>query len=281
MTPAHAQDKAACAAAYTTGQEQRNSSRFTAARETLSICAQPACKDWMVAECVRWLEDVERRQPTVVLSAEGTQGELVDIVRVDLEDGTTFARELDGRALALDPGKHTLTFVARDGAVVSVSKIIAEGQKASQVKATFEIKPQATVATTPTAQTTRQPEPPTQGAKGGAAPKGNPWRTAGLIGGGVGIAGLGVGAVFGLIALNKRRQGNCDASNVCDAGTANGIRTAAQISDVGWIAGSALLAGGAAIVLFGPGKSAAQTGITVTPAVVANGGTMVIAGGFQ
>jgi len=90
-----------------------------------------------------------------------------------------------------------------------------------------------------------------------------------------------VGAVFGLIALNKKSQGRCDASNVCDAGTANGIRTAAQISDVGWIAGSALLAGGAAVVLFGPGKSGAQTGITVTPAVAANGGAMVIAGGFQ
>jgi hypothetical protein len=277
VTPARAQDKAACAAAYTAGQEHRNSSRFSAARETLSICAQPTCKDWMVAECVQWLEDVERRQPTVVLSAEGMQGELVDIVRVDLEDGTTLARDLDGRALALDPGKHTLTFVARDGTAVSVSKIIAEGQKATQVKAIFEIKPRATAATT---QGGAEPETQGQGVGRAASPKGNPWRTGGFIAGGVGIAGLGVGAVFGLIALNKKSQGHC-AAGVCDAGTANGIRTAAQISDVGWIAGSVLLAGGAAVVLFGPGKSAAKTGITVTPSVAANGGAMVIAGGFQ
>jgi len=177
VTHAHAQDKAACAAAYTAGQEQRNSSRFTAARETLSIYAQPTCKDWMVAECVQWLEDVERRQPTVVLSAEGTLGEIVDIVRVDLEDGTTLTRELDGRALALDPGKHTLTFVARDGTVVPVSKIIAEGQKATQVKAIFEIKAHTTAATT---QGSAQAEPPPQGARRDAAPKGNPFRTGGF-----------------------------------------------------------------------------------------------------
>ena len=161
--------------------------------------------------------------------------------------------------------------------MVPVSKIIAEGQKATQVKAIFEIKAHTTAATT---QGSAQAEPPPHGARRDAAPKGNPFRTGGFIAGG-GVAGLGVGAAFGLIALNKKSQGRCDANNVCDAGTANGIRTAAQISDVGWIAGSALLAGGAAVVLFGPGKSGAQTGITVTPAVAANGGAMVIAGGFQ
>jgi hypothetical protein len=285
-TRAHADDKATCTAAYTAGQEQRNASQFTLARETLAICARPTCKDWMVAECVRWLEDVDRRQPTVTLAAEGARGELVDIVKVDL-DGKPFAKELDGRAVALDPGKHTLTFVARDGSTVSVSKMIAEGQKVVAIKATFEIKP---APPAPPAPAPPAPAPPVvlqpanaTPASTSAAPeaKSNPWRTTGFITGGAGVAGLGVGAAFGLIALNKKGSSHCDASNVCDAGSAGGIRDAALISDVGWVAGSVLLAGGAAILLFGPGKSAARTGLNVTPMATPNGGALVIGGGFQ
>jgi hypothetical protein len=269
--PARADDKADCAAAYTSGQAQRDSGAFTRARESLALCARPVCKDWMVAECARWLDDVERRQPTVVLFADGAHGELVDIVRVDLDDGKPFAKELDGRAIALDPGRHTLSFVARDGTTVSVTKMIAEGQKAMAIKATFE-----TTAVAPTTTT-----PPPVDASSSAEPSSGGWRTAGWIMGGVGVAGLAAGGIFGLVALNKKSNGHCDASNVCDAGTSSGMKSAALLSDVGFVAGSVLLAGGAAILLFGPGKPAARTGLNVSPIVAASGGGVVLGGHFQ
>jgi hypothetical protein len=267
-TTARADDKSDCAAAYTAGQAQRDSGEFTRARESLALCARPVCKEWMVAECARWLDDVERRQPTVVLFADGAHGELVDIVRVDLDEGKPFAKELDGRALALDPGRHTLAFVARDGTTVSVTKVIAEGQKAVAIKATFET---TAVAATPAAVD----------ASASVEPTSRPWRTAGWIMGGVGVAGLSVGGIFGLVALNKKSSSHCDASNVCDAGTSSGIKSAALLSDVGFVAGSVLLAGGAAILLFGPGKRDARTGLNVSPVVAASGGGVVLGGRFQ
>ena len=271
---ARADDKEACAAAYAAGQAQRDSGEFTRAHESLAVCAKPVCKDWMVAECTRWLDDVERRQPTVVLFAEGVHGELVDIVRVDLDDGKPFAKELDGRALALDPGRHTLAFVASDGTKVSVTKVIAEGQKAVAIKASFE-----TNALAPTA--TSDATPARVDAGSSAAPPSSRWRTAGWITGGVGVAALAGGAIFGLLALNRKSSSHCDASNVCDPGSADGIRNAALLSDLGFVAGSVLLAGGAAILLFGPGKSAPRTGLGVAPVVATSGGGVVIGGRFQ
>jgi hypothetical protein len=269
-TTARADDKTDCAAAYTAGQAQRDGGEFTRARESLALCARPVCKEWMVAECARWLDDVERRQPTVLLFADGAHGELVDIVRVELDDGKPFAKDLDGRALALDPGRHTLAFVARDGTTVSVTKVIAEGQKAVAIKATFETKAVAPAAT-----------PEAVDASSSVAPASRPWRTAGWIMGGVGVAGLAAGGIFGLVALNKKGSSHCDASNVCDAGTSSGIKSAALLSDVGFVAGSVLLAGGAAILLFGPGKGAARTGLGVSPVVAASGGGVVLGGRFQ
>jgi hypothetical protein len=99
--------------------------------------------------------------------------------------------------------------------------------------------------------------------------------------GGVGVAGLSAGAVLGIVALNKKSSSHCNASDVCDPGTADGIRGAALLSDVGFVAGSVLLAGGAAILLFGPGKSAPRTGLGVTPVVATSGGGVVIGGHFR
>ena len=270
---ARADDKATCAEAYTAGQAQRDSGAFSRARESFALCAKPVCKEWMVAECVRWLDELERRQPTVVLFAEGERGELVDIVRVEIADGKALALELDGRAIPLDPGRHTLTFVTRDGKSASVNKVIAEGQKAVPIKVTFETKVGPPVPATSPAGSSQSPPPCA------LSPKGTAWRTTGWILGGVGLVGLGIGATFGLVALDKKSNGNCDARDVCDFGTSSGIRQAATLSDVGFIAGSVLLAGGAALLLFGPSaNSPARAGVRVAPAVGAAGGGLVLGG---
>jgi hypothetical protein len=161
--------------------------------------------------------------------------------------------------------------VARDGTRVSVTRVIAEGQKAIPIKVTFETTAAASTAATP----------PTVDGSSPAAPSSGRWRTAGWLMGGVGVAGLSAGAVFGLVALSKKSSSHCDASNVCDAGSASSIKSMALVSDVGFVAGSVLLAGGASILLFGPGKRAVRTGLDVSPVVASRGGGVLIGGRFQ
>ncbi len=267
---ARADDKTTCAAAYEKGQDLRNKGEFTSAREQLVICARPSCKDWMVAECTKWLDELERRQPTIVLTAENGRGEVIDLVKVTDESGRAIAEGATGRAIALNPGPHQLTFIARDGSKVTVLKMVEEGQQAVPVRAIFA-----------------PPEPARGDGAGGADVRppspASPLRTAGWITAGAGIVGVGVGAVFGIVALNKKASAHCDGGGACDAGSTNGIDQVALASTIGFVAGSVLLASGVAMVLFGPTTSpgVARTGsVRLAPTVTTNAGGVVMGGSF-
>jgi hypothetical protein len=273
---ARADDKATCAAAYETGQEMRNRGEFLRAREQLVMCARPTCKDWMVAECTKWLDELDRRQPTIVLTAENERGELIDLVKVLDESGRSIAEGATGRAIALDPGPHQLTFVARDGSKVVVLKMIQEGQQAVPIKAVFDpVKP---------AHAAKPAGPAKDSASPGEKPaSSSPWRTAGFVSLGAGVVGLGVGTVFGLVALGKKSSANCDSSNLCDPGTTSGIEGAALGSTVGFVAGSVLVASGLALLVFGPNKGPERAGsaeLRVTPVASPNGSSLVVGGSF-
>lgn len=269
---ARADDKAACASAYETGQEMRNRGEFLRAREQLVACARPVCKDWMVAECTKWLDELDRRQPTIVLTAENERGEVVDLVKVIDESGRSIAEGATGRAIALDPGPHQLTFVARDGSKVVVLKMVQEGQQAVPIKAVFEPAKGAIVSNRPGAE----PKAATSNA--------HPWRTAGWAAVGAGMVGLGAGAALGIVALGKKSSANCDDANVCDPGTTSGIEGAALGSTVGFVAGSLFLAGGLAVLLFGPSAAperAGVAGLRVTPIATPSGTALLLGGTFQ
>src|ERR1019366_1471066 len=139
------------------------------------------------------------------------------------------------------------------------------------------VQPTAAVAPTPAA--------PTQAAPSRSAPDiggaSSPWKTVGWVVGGAGGVGLGVGAVFGVLTLGDKSSAHCGSDNLCDPGTSSGIKSAALISDLGWIAGGVLLASGAALVLFTPSGSRDGTaGVRVAPIVTASGGEVVVAGGW-
>lgn len=273
---ARADDKTTCASAYEAGQDLRSRGEFLRAREQLVTCARPTCKDWMVAECTKWLDELDRRQPTIVLTAENERGEIVDLVKVLDESGRPIAEGATGRAIALDPGPHKLTFVARDGSKVVVLKMIQEGQQAVPIKAVFEAAKGNTVKPAGPAKDTGAPE--------GRPVASSPWRTTGFVSLGAGIVGLGVGTVFGLVALGKKSSANCDASNVCDPGTTSGIEGAALGSTVGFVAGSVLVASGLALLVFGPNKGPERAGLgelRVTPVATPNGSGLFVGGSFR
>jgi hypothetical protein len=252
-TAAFADDKAACMDAASKGQRLRDTHKLVEARAELRVCATAQCPSVIQSDCAIWLADVEKALPSVVVTAkDGAGADLVD-VKVSV-DGRPLASKLDGQAVPMNAGPHTFHFEGADGSILDRQVMVKEGERNQAVAVVLG-------AAAPTPSST--------------------WKTLGWVLGGTGVVGLGVGTVFGVIAMGDKNGAHCDANNVCDPGTTRGIKSAALVSDVGWIAGGVLLAGGAALVLFAPsGSRKPESGVNVAPVVTASGGAIVAGGSW-
>jgi hypothetical protein len=97
-------------------------------------------------------------------------------------------------------------------------------------------------------------------------------RVLALAAGGLGVVGVGVGAIFGILTKSKLDQSNsqgCDAStNHCNQTGASLRRDAqndASISNIAFIVGAVALAGGAALWFTAPSPSSPSVGAAITP----------------
>jgi hypothetical protein len=110
-----------------------------------------------------------------------------------------------------------------------------------------------------------------------AAPNG--LRLAGWISGGLGVLGLGVGAVAGGVAIANKNSANCDGNLCANGGDIPSVKTAAAVADAAFVAGGVLLAGGVTLVLVGRPRGP-DTAVTVTPAVGTTGGGITVGGSW-
>jgi hypothetical protein len=166
-----------------------------------------------------------------------------------------------GVPVPLDPGQHVIDASAPGRKPWSAR--VAFGNTASQkTLAVPNLEPDGS-AQAPVDAT--QP-PPATGSNGKTQ------RIVGIAVGGVGVVGLALGTVFGLQAKSK----NDDASSACpdpSRCSQSGIdldkkaRDAATISTIGFIAGGALLVGGAVLFFTAPAspEPAASVGVRATP----------------
>lgn len=181
-------------------------------------------------------------------------------------DDTVVAKAAFGSALPVDPGARKITATAPlKKPFETLVNIGAErDEKSVQIHA-LEDDPEAIAQ----AEREKQEAEARARGEGPGQRKGNPTlRTVGYGLAGLGIVGVGVGAVFGIQALGK----NGDAKDVCpetQCANSDGVqaskdaKSAATISNIAVGAGILALAGGVVLVLVsGPGKS--STGY-VTP----------------
>jgi len=255
-----ADDKAACLDATAKGQRLRGSHMLVEAREQFRVCAAAQCPAVVQTDCARWLDEVEAAMPTVVVAAKSGAGRDLFDVKVSV-DGKPLASKLDGQAVPMNAGAHTFHFEQADGTSLDQQVMIKEGEKNQAVSAVLGPAP-ALPAAAP--------------GVGGPAPaagssSSSPWRTVGWVVGGAGVVGLGVGTAFGLVAIGDKNGAHC-ADNVCDPGTSSGIKSAALISDIGWIGGGVLLATGLALVILSPGGGHEAASVRVAPVAMAGGG---------
>jgi hypothetical protein len=161
-----------------------------------------------------------------------------------------------GTQVAVDPGKHTIEASAPGKTAWSTTQDV-QGQGSSttvRVEGLVDV-PVAVGQGTPLKSGVVDPPRPLPS-------NGSPLKTVGLVVGGVGVAGLIAGAIFGVEALSKNssaNSGHCGGSlgsaNDCDS-TGVSLRhdavTFGNVSTVAFIAGGVLAAGGATLFLVAP-----------------------------
>lgn len=194
-----------------------------------------------------------------------------------------------GVEAAVDPGKYVIEATAPGRAPWSTTvEIGAEADRKTVAIPALETAAEAPAeapAAPPPAPRTTTPAPATRDgsdvtADSGASSK----RTIGYVLGGVGLASLGVGTLFGMLAAKQAGDAEDDASlcpdKLCTKEGRKEIdsaETKALISTIGFGVGVAALAAGVTLVLTNPDSSHAR----LEPSIGPNGGFIGVSGVFR
>jgi hypothetical protein len=190
-----ADEAQACSTAYDVTQAQRRAGQFSLARRSAILCSRESCAEFIRVDCAQWLGEIDASQPTVVIVVRDAAGKETSAARVEL-DGMPWLANLDGKAQPIDPGQHTVRFMLSGDAIEETLQI-REGEKNRSLSASFEKKP------APVSSAAISPPAPAAAPPAGWESE-TPTAVAPWIIGGVGVAGLLVGAIAGGVVLHDR-----------------------------------------------------------------------------
>ena len=214
--------KETCVTAYHSAQELRLEGKLRQASEQAAICARTECPRVVRNDCTKWLVEIKQSTPTVVIKAKGPAGDLGD-VRVFVDDELV-ASSLDGSAIAIDPGRHTLRFEYGAYAPVTQSIIVATGVRNRPITVEFS-------APEP------EPEPKPE-------PKPQELPVAGMVVVGVGVgfaAGFAALAAVGTSQVDDLRD-TCGQTQSCAEADIDDAKTKLIVGDV--LLGAGIIAAG-------------------------------------
>ena len=253
---AHADEEEKCIAANEQSIDLRRQGKLLDARAKAAVCAAEACPQAIQMACIARSDELNANIPSLVLVVRDAQGRDVPNATVAI-DGQA-AAPVSGQAIALDPGTHRFKVEAPGGLATESTFVLRAGERQRQEKIVL-----ASVATSPV-QTPEKPAPE-------PSSPGSTQRTIGLVTGGVGVAGLVVGSIFGGIASSQWS----DAKDTCGEGCAkdspaqakkSDAESSATIATIGIIAGGVLLATGLVLYFTAPSRSATGSTFRVGPA---------------
>ncbi len=255
-------DKASCVAAYESEQTARKDGKLREAREKALYCAQAACPTSLRDQCAQWLAEIDQSMPTVVFVVTDDAGNDLTDVEVWV-DGAKLTDKLDGKAIALDPGRHALKFVSEAAPAIEQSIIVREGEKNRELKVKLvTVKPaEPKEPVTPKEPTEppkpkeppvdEPPKPPTE------LPRERPTPGSVYALGITGVVGLGVFTTFAILGIqNKTSLDNRGCRPNCPQGDVDTIKKQFLIGDIGLAVGVVSL-GTAAVLYFTRGEEPA------------------------
>jgi hypothetical protein len=224
--------KAECIDAYTSGQQLKRNGELRAARARLLVCSRDPCPTGLQADCSDWLGEVQRLQPSIVVVARNETGQELTDVRVFI-DNVLAASRLDGRAIDVDPGEHTLRFETMGRPPRTQQLLVREGQKAREVSVRFE----AVAA-------------PAEENKGGLG-----WPV--WLSGGVTVAALATFTGFGIAGVSHRSDLLDTCSHRCTDDEKSAVDQKFLVADIAL--GVAAIAGAATVLLLLTGSSSTRS----------------------
>ena len=275
-------DARTCRAARDSALELRSGKHLRDAREQLTTCASASCPADVRKACTKAAADVDAALPTVVFSAKDPSGAEVSAVKVTVDGKPLPDADVSDGMLQVDPGQHAFTFTADTFAPVTRTLTLAEGDRRTEsvsfARAPADAAPVEAAAPPPAADA-----PPADEGHGMSR------QTVGMIAGGLGIAGvagLGLGGVFGMLAISARDQQTSDCvsatrcvNHVSSLNDHSVSLSDGTISTAAFIVGGAFIAGAVGFYLLETHPSSAS-GATRGVLVVPGPGGVLLKGEF-
>jgi hypothetical protein len=129
-------DDDSCKSLMDQAQKARAGGKLLDARKHLLACTEtPACPKEAQRECATRAAEILTATPTIVVDAHDRAGDRLTDVTVTI-DGEVVATELDGKALAVDPGSHAIV-VQRKRERIAQTFVAQERLKAHPIRVVF------------------------------------------------------------------------------------------------------------------------------------------------
>jgi hypothetical protein len=260
-------------------KNKQSASAWATYKEAASAAQALGRKDWEKLAAQR-ASALEPKLAHLTIKVDPANGK-VDISR----DGAPLSQASYAVPIPVDVGEHSVEATAAGYKPFTATvKVSRDGELVEVTVPKLEIATPASAAPPPvapiSAATSEAPAP---------LPKTSSRRTIGFVVGGVGVAGIAVGAVTGLMAMGKSsdakrtcsNDGPCANREAVDA--SDSAKTFGLVSTVAFIAGGVGLAAGAALVLTAPKQEEASRStarIRVAPSAGPGGGGLTVVGVF-
>lgn len=208
-----------CADASEQAQKLRDDQKLMSAREQLMICVRDACPAIIRKDCTEWLASLEGDLPSIVLQARDRSGADRSAVKVSL-DGRPLVETLDGKAIPVDPGRHTFRFEAQGEEPLEQEVVVSVGEKNRPVTIVFASGADAAPGDAPPA--------------GGVTTPASRSFVLPIVLGAVGAVALGSWGFFGLTGKSDfdALENGCGRTRTCSQSDVDAVHTKFLIADV-------------------------------------------------
>lgn len=134
-------DPATCTTAAERGQKERASGKLIDAHRAFQECSAAECS--AANDCATWAAEVLAATPTIVVDAKDEAGHDVGDATLTI-DGAVVATQLDGKAIPVDTGPHTIDVMPNQGGSRVTHRFIAkEAEKARLIRLVVPAAPAA------------------------------------------------------------------------------------------------------------------------------------------